>query len=425
VNKYEQGEQGRSGGERTAHRGRQRRPGRAAGRKGAERPRLRHHARLGELLERWSAGFAQASRLGEQRGGCAEQLTAADGQAQREQQALTRLVADSERAERLKADADAAWRQAETAASAALDGGSLAEWREQWRQTVQQGETLRRLTTLAADLQALEQQQAARQAQGAALAAERAQADALVRGLRGDYRQAQEQVADKRRLLEQEQRIRSLEQHRAALQPGEACPLCGAREHPALAAYQALDLDASAEALRLKETALEMLREQGQQAAAQLAGLEARLRQLDEQEQQQRARGDELREQWLSLGAPWALAAGDWNGARLEGACRDTEQERQRQEGGLRAAEQAEAAREQARQQAQRQGEAAQLAHQRQALQRQSLDTEEQRRQALRDELLRREAEQREQADALAADIAAAGFLAPEPAHWLVSVMGM
>ncbi|WP_374422575.1 AAA family ATPase [Chromobacterium sp.] len=384
--------------------------------------RLRHHARLGELLERWGAGFEQARGLEQQREGCAAQLAAADEQIRRDAQALAEHTADSERAERLQAEADAALQQAQAAAQEALDGRGLADWREQWRQAVQQRETLHRLTTLAADLQALEQEQTARQTQGAALETERGQADAALRGLRADYRLAQEHVADKRRLLEQEQRIRSLEQHRAALRPGEACPLCGALEHPALAAYQALDVDASAAALRFKEAALETLREQGQQAAAKLAGLEARLRQLDEQRQLQQARGAELSGQWQDLAASWGLAAGDWRGGKLESVCQDAARQQQGLEGGLRAAELAEAAREQARQLAQRQGEAAQAARQRLALQRQSLDAAEQARQTLREALRRREAEQQEQAGRLAADIVAAGFSAPPPAQgeeWL------
>ncbi|SAL17205.1 Nuclease SbcCD subunit C [Caballeronia sordidicola] len=65
-----------------------------------------------------------------------------------------------------------------------------------------------------------------------------------------------EQVHDKRKLLDQERRILDLAGHRAALQPDEACPLCGSTEHPSIGAYQTLDASATEHALKEKEFAL-------------------------------------------------------------------------------------------------------------------------------------------------------------------------
>ena len=65
-----------------------------------------------------------------------------------------------------------------------------------------------------------------------------------------------EHVSDKRKLLDQERRILDLAGHRAALQPGEACPLCGSTEHPSIGAYQALDVSSTEHALKDKELAL-------------------------------------------------------------------------------------------------------------------------------------------------------------------------
>lgn len=67
----------------------------------------------------------------------------------------------------------------------------------------------------------------------------------------------QEQVADKEKLLAQEQKILSLERHRAHLHSGEACPLCGSLAHPAIVEYQSLDIGITQAALQAKKSALE------------------------------------------------------------------------------------------------------------------------------------------------------------------------
>jgi exonuclease SbcC len=65
-----------------------------------------------------------------------------------------------------------------------------------------------------------------------------------------------EQVHDKRKLLDQERRILDLAGHRAALQPDEACPLCGSTEHPSIGEYRTLDVSSTEQALTEKDLAL-------------------------------------------------------------------------------------------------------------------------------------------------------------------------
>ncbi|OTP71528.1 AAA family ATPase [Caballeronia sordidicola] len=71
-----------------------------------------------------------------------------------------------------------------------------------------------------------------------------------------DIEMLTEQVQDKRKLLDQERRILDLAGHRAALQPDEACPLCGSTEHPSIDVYQTLDVSSTEHALKEKDTAL-------------------------------------------------------------------------------------------------------------------------------------------------------------------------
>ncbi|RYF22439.1 MAG: chromosome segregation protein SMC, partial [Comamonadaceae bacterium] len=160
-----------------------------------------------------------------------------------------------------------------------------------WRQAGQLGQQRRdwgsQHTALAAEVQridaAIAQQEAARLA------------------LRGQYAAIKEQVADKQKLVEQERRIQSLDQHRLALQPGEPCPLCGATAHPAIDAYQALDVPATEAALRQKQAELEALTAQGQAVAESLAASKTELTGLRAQQD----RTAQLIAQWQ---APWANA---------------------------------------------------------------------------------------------------------------------
>lgn len=102
--------------------------------------------------------------------------------------------------------------------------------------------------------------------------------------LLAQYQILNEQVQDKTRLLQQEQRIASLEQHRIQLQADEACPLCGSHEHPAISEYQALDLSQTEQALREKQAELDAIKEQGLNCRAALDKLQLEHDQLLKQQ---------------------------------------------------------------------------------------------------------------------------------------------
>lgn len=78
--------------------------------------------------------------------------------------------------------------------------------------------------------------------------------------LRNHFRQQKLHVNDLEKLLEQEQQIAHLSDHRAALKEGEACPLCGSLSHPAIIQYQ--KIDASEARLRLEKQREELDKQQ-------------------------------------------------------------------------------------------------------------------------------------------------------------------
>lgn len=234
------------------------------------------HAALGERLGTWRQQFAQRQKL--QQSLANQQLDlqglqeeqAARGQQRMEKNALV------DTATQAKATAEAALQLAQAAQDQRLAGQTPAALRLQWQaeqghvhrwqqletQAQQRRELASQHTSLVAELQ-----------QGEAAIAEQ---DATVLALRAQHKALKEQVADKQKLLDQERRIQSLGAHRLALQPGEACPLCGALEHPAVEAYQALDVSATAAALQHKQGELDQLVIQGQTAAAALAASKAK-----------------------------------------------------------------------------------------------------------------------------------------------------
>ncbi|ALB54017.1 exonuclease subunit SbcC [Cronobacter universalis] len=130
---------------------------------------------------------------------------------------------------------------------------------------------------------------------------------------RQDYKTKQQEVERAKAVCDLDQRIASLVEERARLQPGSPCPLCGATEHPAVEAYQALKPDAS----RLRLAQLEQEKEQlGTEGAALRGQLDALMKQRQQQESEAASLLEEeqaLTSQWQTLCAAAALdyAPGD------------------------------------------------------------------------------------------------------------------
>ncbi len=197
---------------------------------------------------------------------------------------------------------------------ALLAGRSEAALREHWQQLHIQGGVLTQLSELAVAQQRLTDEQTQLTGTLTLLREQHQAKDAEVAQLRLRYKDLQQQVQAQEKLLEQEQRIQALEAHRAQLQPGEACPLCGSESHPAIRAYQALDVSATKALLSSKRTELETLTEQGRQLAGELEKLAARLEQHQQQLERGRQAQVEQGERWQALSAqlpnPLANASG-------------------------------------------------------------------------------------------------------------------
>lgn len=137
--------------------------------------------------------------------------------------------------------------------------------------------------------------------------------------LRAQYLILKDQVKDKEQLLKQEQHIAGLESYRVQLQADQACPLCGSLEHPAISAYQALNVSQTEQALAAKRTELETLVEQGQACKEGLAKLSSEhdflLKQQIADEQALQQVLTEQASHLVVLGLPASLSEDDFNPA--------------------------------------------------------------------------------------------------------------
>ncbi len=233
------------------------------------------HAQLGEHLGVWRQQFERRDNLN---GDIATQQQAAR-KLEQELATTARQLAEQARtvdlAEKIKSTAQATLEKALVEQIQRMAGQTLAELRQHWQREQAKLNQWRQLETHAQhrrDLAALQTAQTA-QLQLSQQKIE-SQERALV-ALNGQDKELNAQVADKQRLLDQERRILSLEAHRRQLQPGEACPLCGAVEHPAIAAYDAIDVSATETALKEKQAALQVLNEKSLQARAEQAATQA------------------------------------------------------------------------------------------------------------------------------------------------------
>lgn len=273
-------------------------------------------AALGERLGSWRQQFEQRQKLQQN---LATQQMALQG-LQDEQAArsgkLTAQNALVDTAALAKAAAESAQQSAQAEQKQRLAGQTPAALRVHWQ--VEQGHLNRwqQLEAQAKQRRELATQQTALSAEVQHGEATITEQNATVVALREQHKALREQVADKQKLLDQERRIQSLDAHRLALRPGEACPLCGAVEHPAIDAYQALDVSATAATLQQKQEALEKLVTQGQTAAAALAASKAKLTERLSQQEKVAQQISQWQTEWAAsitqVNATPPLTGDDW-----------------------------------------------------------------------------------------------------------------
>ncbi|MBA3996234.1 MAG: chromosome segregation protein SMC [Candidatus Accumulibacter sp.] len=382
-------------------------------------------AQLGEHLGVWRQQFEQLARLvrdlAAQR---AAQQTLVQELAETRQQIEKQTAAFNQKNE-AKTKSDAALEKNQTEQNQRLAGQTLAELRQHW-QCEQAGLNLwQQLETLAQRRRELAVLQTTQSAQLQQIQEKIAAQEKGLIVLRDQHKELAAQVADKQKLLEQERRIQSLEAHRRQLQPGEACPLCGAHEHPAVADYAALDVSATEAAFKEKQAALDALKEKGLQARADQAATQATQKEWQAQQAKTTQEASRLQTEWAELLAglttSTVLADKTWQEAEtLATARRTAEQALARIAQRLQAADQGEQTLNAARKTAAEAAQAQLNASNQLKLLQQTAQTGQQRHAEVAKAVQALVAEQSELDQKLAATLSAANYeIPPEPAAWL------
>lgn len=256
------------------------------------------HAELGERLGDWRSQLA----LRDERAEALARLT----RRQQEQTRQLQLLAEEREAQQVAVarareqatQAQAAEQVQDERWQAALDGRDEKAWRALWQAALgrvnevdQLDQLVERRRQLQTQLERLARSQGDRQRQ-------HGEHQVRLDALRGRYREVAQQVREREKLLEQERVIRSLEAQRADLRPDEPCPLCGSRDHPAVADYAALDVSATQTALQEARTELERLTQEGKELGEALVALKAQLDQANEQQTEASQQLEQLGELW-------------------------------------------------------------------------------------------------------------------------------
>jgi DNA repair protein SbcC/Rad50 len=214
-----------------------------------------HFATLAEKLSGWHSEHTQLEALQRDASSLQQELAAKAKALAAQDQRIEALAQRLKTAEEAQARSTQATRSATEARDTLLQGESLATLRQRAQAALSHTQAWRDAVKLAAQLREHATTRAALQSQIDTQTTQLAARQTALNSLQQARQTLAEQVEDKRTLLLQEQRIHSLEAHRAALQPGVPCPLCGALEHPGIDTYRQLDVSATAAALREKEAA--------------------------------------------------------------------------------------------------------------------------------------------------------------------------
>ncbi|WP_061241106.1 SbcC/MukB-like Walker B domain-containing protein [Ectopseudomonas composti] len=282
-------------------------------------------AQLGELLGGWRAQFDRRSQLQAEQHGLQTRLQNTAQQLQRVQDEVVELERQTHDAGEKLAAAQAAEVQQQQALQALLGEGGEAGLRQRWQALQQRLRGLERLQQLADTRAQLLTQIAALQPQLVRQQQLHTERNEQIVALRERYKTLREQIADKEKLLEQEQRIQALDVYRQQLQAGDACPLCGSHEHPAISEYQALNVPATQQALQLAREELERLKNEGSSLGEAQAKLSAQIEQQQLQLDQAREHLAQRDVQWQQLQAEQAFELADAAAVREQQQIHETQ----------------------------------------------------------------------------------------------------
>ncbi|REL26532.1 hypothetical protein DXX93_08030 [Thalassotalea euphylliae] len=136
---------------------------------------------------------------------------------------------------------------------------------------------------------------------------------------RAEFKQAKHTLNLLEKVVSQQQTIKQLADYRAELQPGNACPLCGATEHPAIAEYQALTVSSEEAQLATQKPLVEQLTKQGIELNEQCNHQQSLLTEIEHQLVAFEQQIASLNQQWQGACQPLTINAQEiWPIAQID-----------------------------------------------------------------------------------------------------------
>ncbi len=238
-----------------------------------QREQKPQHAQLAEHISAWRNQFAYLNKQQVEINNAQIQQINIETDIKRLSTELANQQSALKQQEEALKPLHAAWQAKQQALEQVLEQRSASYWHDQLNTLHDQSAHYQWLLQAYSTERTQHAAFAQRQKRCAELAVDIQQQEQSRDALRVQYKELFEQVKDKQQLLKQEQRIANLEQQRAQLQADEACPLCGSYEHPAISAYQALDVSQTEQTLAAKQVELDVVIGQGQACKERLAQL--------------------------------------------------------------------------------------------------------------------------------------------------------
>jgi len=118
--------------------------------------------------------------------------------------------------------------------------------------------------------------------------------------MRKVFKETKRQRIDVSLIVEQQQTILSLAQHRNNLQPDDACPLCGSNDHPLITSYQQANVSEQQQRLEQLDQKLVELEAQGKALNAQQSKVQAELNVAVDNEKLKSDEINHLKQGWLA-----------------------------------------------------------------------------------------------------------------------------
>ena len=238
--------------------------------------RHKHCTSVGEQLSGWESLLSQRHQTSVEINRLSEQIAALTGQHEQQIRNLARHVSQMQEAHTHLLEAEKAVMTAEESYQHILNGYDEGHWRYQLADYQSQRVAMGNLENLLEQYQSTAQQQFDAQKQRTELDKILANKRQELDEYRTQFQDQRQRLIDLQTLVQQAQTIASLSEHRQALQDGDACPLCGSLDHPAITEYQQTNASDVEQRLSAQQMLLEDMEKYGLALRDEIARLETR-----------------------------------------------------------------------------------------------------------------------------------------------------